>query len=59
MAQPTEPTDSSEPGEAETVEPTAPVSATEHVGVDPVVPSRSSRSRSSRSPPSRSWPSRS
>lgn len=38
MAQPTEPTDSSEPVEAETVEPTAPVSAAEHVGVDPVVP---------------------
>ncbi|MDQ2698739.1 MAG: hypothetical protein M3Y46_08085 [Actinomycetota bacterium] len=38
MAQPTEPTDSSEPVEVEAVEPTAPVSAAEHVGVDPVVP---------------------
>ncbi|MGN6274107.1 MAG: hypothetical protein ACTHMQ_13570 [Protaetiibacter sp.] len=38
MAQPTEPTDSSEPVVAETVEPASPVSATEHVGVDPVVP---------------------
>jgi hypothetical protein len=38
MAQPTEPTDSSEPVVAETVEPVSPVSATEHVGVDPVVP---------------------
>ncbi len=38
MAQPTEPTDSSEPVEAEVVEPTSPVAAAEHVGVDPVVP---------------------
>jgi len=42
MAQPTEPTDSPtaspEPVEANAPEPTTPVSAADHVGVDPVVP---------------------